>query len=109
MSDVNGIQMRVLDIIADAIVAEGVDTVFGLLGEANLELVHVLVEKHGVRFVAARHENAAVAMADGYARASGRIGLCTVTRGPGLAQTGSALITAARARSRVVVIAGDTV
>lgn len=100
--------MKVRSHIAEAIAAEGVDTVFGLLGEANLRIVHELVERFGVRFVAARHEHAAVAMADGYARAGASAALCSVTRGPGLAQTASALTTAAHARSPVVMLAGDT-
>ncbi len=75
--------MKVFEAIADAVVAHGVDTVFGLLGDANMFLVADLVNRHGVRFVAARNENAAVMMADGYARTTGRCAVATVTQGPG--------------------------
>ncbi|QKW13717.1 thiamine pyrophosphate-binding protein [Verrucosispora sp. NA02020] len=100
--------MRVFEAIADAVVAHGVDTVFGLLGDANMYLVADLVERHGVRFVAARNENAAVMMADGYARTTGRCGVATVTQGPGLAVAGAALTIARQARTPLVLIAGDT-
>lgn len=99
--------MRGSAALADAVHAEGVAVVFGVLGDGNLGLVTGLVDR-GVRFVAARHEAGAVAMADGYARASGRPGIATVTHGPGLTQVGTPLTTARRARSPVLVLAGDT-
>ncbi|WP_309245995.1 thiamine pyrophosphate-binding protein [Verrucosispora sioxanthis] len=100
--------MKVFEAIADAVVAHGVDTVFGLLGDANMFLVADLVNRHGVRFVAARNENAAVMMADGYARTTGRCAVATVTQGPGLAVAGAALTIARQARTPLVLIAGDT-
>ncbi|MDT0530339.1 thiamine pyrophosphate-binding protein [Micromonospora sp. DSM 115977] len=100
--------MRAGEAIADAIVAHGVDTIFGLLGDANMFLVADLVQRHGVRFVAARNENAAVMMADGWARATGRCGVVTVTQGPGLAVAGAALTIARQAGTPLVLIAGDT-
>ncbi|MEU7994755.1 thiamine pyrophosphate-binding protein [Micromonospora sp. NPDC049060] len=100
--------MRAGEAIADAIVAHGVDTIFGLLGDANMFLVADLLQRHGVRFVAARNENAAVMMADGWARATGRCGVVTVTQGPGLAVAGAALTIARQAGTPLVLIAGDT-
>ncbi|MEH0970795.1 thiamine pyrophosphate-binding protein [Micromonospora sp. CPCC 205546] len=100
--------MRAGEAIADAVVAHGVDTIFGLLGDANMFLVADLVQRHGVRFVAARNENAAVMMADGWARATGRCGVVTVTQGPGLAVAGAALTIARQAGTPLVLIAGDT-
>jgi acetolactate synthase-1/2/3 large subunit len=94
--------------LAAAVAAEGVEVVFGVLGDGNLHWVPLLVERHGVRYVAVRHEAAAVAMADGYARATGRPGVCTTTQGPGLTQTATTLTEARRGRSPVVLIAGDT-
>jgi acetolactate synthase I/II/III large subunit len=60
------------------------------------------------RLVSARHEAAAVAMADGYARVSGQVGVATVTCGPGLTQVATSLVAAARCRSPLVLLAGDT-
>ncbi len=94
--------------LAAAVAAEGTEVVFGVLGDGNLHWVPPLVERHGVRYVAVRHEAAAVAMADGYARATGRPGVCTTTQGPGLTQTATTLTEARRARSPVVLISGDT-
>ena len=94
--------------LSDALVAEGTEVVFGLMGDANMELVVDLVERHGVRFVPVRHEQTAVFAADAYARASGRIGVATVTQGPGLANCATALTVARHARSPVVLVTGDT-
>jgi thiamine pyrophosphate-dependent acetolactate synthase large subunit-like protein len=77
------------------------------MGEGNLELVLELAAV-GIRFVACRHESAAVAAADGYARATGSIGVSTVTQGPGLTNTLTALTAASRYKSRVLLIAADT-
>jgi acetolactate synthase I/II/III large subunit len=100
--------MRVYEAIADALVCEGVGVVFGLMGDANMELLGELTERRGVEFVKVRHEQGAAAMADGYARALGGVGVCTVTCGPGLLNTCTSLAVARAHRSPVVVIAGDT-
>lgn len=98
--------MRVREALAAQLAAAGVDTVFGLVGEGNLALATGLQREHGVRYLAARREDAAVAMADGYARASGRLGVATVTHGPGFTNTITALTEAARARTPLLLIAG---
>jgi thiamine pyrophosphate-dependent acetolactate synthase large subunit-like protein len=85
----------------------GVDTVFGLVGSGNFVATNVLVAG-GARFVAARHEGGAVAMADGWARTTGRTGVASVHQGPGLTNTLTALAEAAKARTPLVVLAGDT-
>jgi len=93
--------------VADTLVAEGIDTVFGLMGNGNLELIADLVDRHGIRYISARHESATVAAADGYARAGERIGVATVTHGPGLTNALTALVTAHRASTPLLLIAGD--
>lgn len=98
--------MRVREALAAQLAAAGVDTVFGLVGEGNLALATGLHREHAVRYVAARREDAAVAMADGYARASGRLGVATVTHGPGFTNTITALTEAARARTPLLLLAG---
>lgn len=100
--------MKLYAALADALVAEGTEVVFGLLGDANMELVVDLVHRHAVRFVAVRHEQTAVLAADAYSRATGRPGVATVTAGPGLSHVGTALTVARHARSPVVLVAGDT-
>lgn len=93
--------------IADAFVDEGVDTVFALMGDGNMMVLADLVSRHSVRVVNVRHENAAVAMADGWARTTGRVGVASVTCGPGLTQVSTALTAAVRNRTPLVVFSGD--
>lgn len=92
--------------LAEDFAAEGVDTVFGLMGDGNMKWM-CAIGAH-VAVVHARHESAALAMADGWARASGRVGVASVTCGPGLTQLGTSLTVAARHRTPIVVFAGDT-
>jgi acetolactate synthase I/II/III large subunit len=99
--------MKVYEALAEALVEEGMETLFAVSGYGNLDLVVELAERKRVRLVTARHEQGAVAMADGQARVTGRPGFCTVTQGPGLTNTATALTTAVRRRSPVVLFAGD--
>ena len=99
--------MKVFEALARAVVAEGTDVVFTFMDSSTLDLVQALHEG-GLRIIHARHEQGAVVMADGYARATGQVGFCTVGAGPALAQTGTGLVTARKGRSPVLVIAGDT-
>ena len=62
----------------------------------------------GVTFHASRHEEAAVAMADGYARVSGKLGVCTVHQGPGVTNTLTALTEAVKNGTPMLLLAGDT-
>lgn len=99
--------MQVADLIAADLAAAGVETVFGVVGEGNVALATLLHRTDGVRYMAARKEDAAVAMADGYARAGGRLGVATVTHGPGLTNTVTALTEAVRARTPLLLLAGQ--
>lgn len=98
--------MRVFESLAAQLAASGVDTVFGLVGEGNIALATELHREHAVRYLAARREDAAVAMADGYARVSGRLGVATVTHGPGFTNTITALTEAARACTPLLLVTG---
>lgn len=100
--------MPVYKVLAGLFAEEGVDTVFALLGDANMHWAIALAEEHGVHIIHARHENSACAMADGYARATGRVGVATTTCGPGYTNLLTALTAAVRHRSPLVVFAGDT-
>ena len=100
--------MKVFEAVAQTLVDHDVEVVFGLMGDGNLKLIPHLTSNHGVRMVGARHESAALAMADGYARVTGRVGICTVTQGPGLTNTLTALTSARKARTPLVLLAGNT-
>lgn len=100
--------MKVYEAVAQTLVDQGVRDVFGLMGDGNLKLIPHLTSAHGVRMLSARHESAALAMADGYARMTGQVGVCTVTQGPGLTNTLTALVSARKAGTPLVLLAGDT-
>jgi acetolactate synthase I/II/III large subunit len=98
--------MKVLEALAAAIAAEGVDHVFAVMGDANQDVIVELCEKHGLKFVHAHHEGSAVGMADGYARFSGKLGLATTTQGPGYTNATTSLVLARLHQSPVLMLAG---
>jgi thiamine pyrophosphate-dependent acetolactate synthase large subunit-like protein len=95
---------------ADALVAAlrdaRVEVVFGLPGVHNLAIWEALRDS-SIRLVGVRHEQAAAYAADGYARATGRLGVALVTTGPGAANTLGAVGEAWASRSPILVIATD--
>jgi thiamine pyrophosphate-dependent acetolactate synthase large subunit-like protein len=100
--------MRVHAAIARALSDHGVGTMFGVIGDANLYLVDSFVRDRGGRFVSAANEAGAVLMAIGYAQVSDRVGVATVTHGPALTNTLTALIEGVRLNIPLVLVAGDT-
>src|SRR4051812_28609058 len=100
--------MKGYEAVAKALVDQGVDTVFGLIGDANLFMVDALVRQHDVRYVAATHEAAVTLMALGYGRASGTLGVGTITHGPALTNAMTALVEGVRSRTPLLLVAGDT-
>ena len=100
--------MLVHEAVAAALADLGVDTMFGLIGDSNLFMVDRFVRQHQGRYFSAVHEAGAVMMAHGYAVRSGRLGVATVTQGPGLTNTATALVEATRSGTPMVLITGDT-
>lgn len=98
----------VVDAVTAALVAEGTEVIFALMGDGNLDLLTKVSMTGRIKLVHACHEQGAVAMADGYARFSGKPGVASVTHGPGLSNTATSLLTAVAAHSAVVLIAPDT-
>jgi len=96
------------DAVAQALVDHGVDTVFAVLGDGNLFIGENLTREHGVNLISATHEANAVLMAQGWAKATGRLGVATVTHGPGLTNTITALVEGAKNETPILVVAGDT-
>jgi thiamine pyrophosphate-dependent acetolactate synthase large subunit-like protein len=101
-------KLKVSDMLARAFAAEGVDHLFTLMGDANMYWSTAMAELPGMKVVHARHEHCAVAMADGYARATGKVGVASTTCGPGFTQIMTALTIAARGNVPLVVFAGDS-
>jgi len=100
--------MYVHEVIARTLDEMGVDTLFGLIGDGNLFMVDSYTRTTGGRFISVAHEVSAVLAASGYSRTTGRLGVASVTHGPALTNTVTALIEAVRARTPLVLIAGDT-
>ncbi|MGV6876243.1 thiamine pyrophosphate-binding protein [Pseudochelatococcus sp. B33] len=99
--------MKLAESVASAVVDEGVDTMFGVIGDGNMSIWAALAKQNSVSIYSARNEAGAVAMADGYFRGSGRPALVTLTSGPGLTQVGTSLVAASRARSELVIATGS--
>ena len=100
--------MKGYQIAARSIAQSGVNTVFGVAGDANLYMIDDLVRSHGVQYIPAAHEGAATMMAIGYARTRRRVGVATTTHGPALTNTFTALVEGVRSRTGIVLLAGDT-
>jgi acetolactate synthase I/II/III large subunit len=96
----------VYEVLAEDIEAMGVEAVFGLMSD-DTALFATSLDTSGVRFIGARHENAAIAMADGYAFATGRLGVAVIGRGPALANGLHAAVYASRTGCPVLIIYGE--
>lgn len=94
--------------LAELLHRQGVDTIFGLIGDGNLFFVDHFQRLTGSRYVGAVHEASAVMMAAGYAAVMNRVGVATVTHGPGLSNALTPLIECAKSSIPLVLIAGDT-
>ena len=94
-------------ILCHTLVDAGVDVLFGYPGGAIMPFYHALPEFPGLRHILVRHEQAAAHAADGYARASGRVGVCVATSGPGATNLVTGLATAHMDSSPVVAITGQ--
>ncbi len=93
-------------VLWESLVREGVETVFGISGGAVIHLYHALPE-YPIHHVLMRHEQAAAHAADGFARATGRVGVCVATSGPGATNLVTGLATAYMDSSPVVAITGQ--
>ncbi|MBV9166308.1 MAG: thiamine pyrophosphate-binding protein [Solirubrobacterales bacterium] len=100
-------QRTVADVVGATIAAQGVHDAFGVLGSGNLIVTNALRDG-GARFHHARHECSAVCMVDGYARVSGRVGVASVHQGPGLTNAMTGIAEAAKSRTPLLVLAGET-
>ena len=95
------------EIVCESLLKEGVEVMFGLPGGAVLPLYGALSGYPGIRHVLVRHEQAAVMAADGYARATGRVGVCTATSGPGATNLVTGIAGAMMDSIPVVIITGQ--
>ncbi|NQU44398.1 biosynthetic-type acetolactate synthase large subunit [bacterium] len=104
-----GKRMTGAEILMDAMIQENVEVIFGYPGGAIIDVFDVLNRPGMPRFVLTRHEQGAGHMADGYARATGRTGVCMVTSGPGATNLATAVATAYMDSIPMVAITGQVV
>src|SRR5215213_2197068 len=99
---------RGAEVLLHALVSEGVDTIFGYPGGAVLHIYDELWRyRDRVTHYLVRHEQGAVHMAEGYARASGRVGVALVTSGPGATNAVTGIANAYMDSTPIVVITGQ--
>src|SRR5690554_8033979 len=94
------------EILWDTLVNQGVEVVFGYPGGAIMPAYDAMI-KYPVRHVLVRHEQGAAHMADGYARASGKVGVCIATSGPGATNLVTGIATAYMDSIPMVAITGQ--
>jgi acetolactate synthase-1/2/3 large subunit len=93
-------------VLFDALQKENVDTIFGFPGGAVLDIFDELYRRK-IKNILVRHEQGAIHAADGYARASGKVGVCLVTSGPGATNTVTGIANAFMDSIPVVVLTGQ--
>lgn len=104
---VNAVHLTGAKIVCESLIKEGIEVVFGLPGGAILPLYQVLPEYPTLKHILVRHEQNAAHAADGYARASGKVGVCVATSGPGATNLVTGLATAMMDSIPVVAITGQ--
>ncbi|MDG3087084.1 acetolactate synthase 3 large subunit [Vibrio hannami] len=95
------------DMVVRSLIDEGVEHIFGYPGGSVLDIYDALHEKSDIEHVLVRHEQAAVHMADGYARATGQTGVVLVTSGPGATNAITGIATAYMDSAPMVVLSGQ--
>jgi acetolactate synthase-1/2/3 large subunit len=95
------------EIVCESLLKEGVEVIFGLPGGAVLPLYGALGKYPQLRHILVRHEQAAAMAADGYARAPGRVGVCTATSGPGATKMATGIAAAQMDSVPMVIITGQ--
>jgi len=100
-------QMTPSEAFVETLVAQGVTDVFGIVGSAYMDALD-LFPHAGIRFISVAHEQGGGHMADGYARVSGRHGVCIAQNGPGITNFVTSTAAAFWAHSPVVVVTPET-
>ena len=101
------LRMTPSEALVETMAANGVTEIFGIVGSAYMDALDIFPAA-GIRFVPVAHEQGAAHMADGYARASGRHGVCIAQNGPGVTNFVTAIAAAYWAHSPVVFITPET-
>src|SRR5471032_2566766 len=102
-----GREMRSSDLVVECLVREGVDVIFAYPGGASQELHQSLARTDKIRVILPRHEQGGSFAAEGYARATGKVGVCMATSGPGATNLVSAIADAYMDSIPLVSITGQ--
>lgn len=95
-------------VLVDALIGHGVDTVFGVPGESYLASLDAFWEsRNAIRYIVCRHEGGAANMAEGYAKLTGKPGVCFVTRGPGACHASIGLHTGFQDSTPMLLLIGQ--
>jgi acetolactate synthase-1/2/3 large subunit len=101
-----GQEMRGCDILVHSLIREGVDLVFGYPGGASME-IHQALTRSEIRCVLCRHEQGEIFAAEGYAKTTGKVGVCIATSGPGATNLVTGLADAKMDSVPIVAITGQ--
>ena len=99
--------MRGAKAVVECLKEQGVDTIFGYPGGMNLPLYDALYDERNIRQIVTSHEQCAAHAADGYARATGKVGVCLATSGPGATNLVTGIATAFMDSIPMVAITGQ--
>ncbi len=102
-----GREMKGADVVVECLIREGVDVVFAYPGGASQELHQALARTDKIRVILPRHEQGGSFAAEGYARATGKVGVCMATSGPGATNLVSAIADAYMDSTPLVAITGQ--
>ncbi|MDG1420481.1 MAG: acetolactate synthase 3 large subunit [Tateyamaria sp.] len=100
-------QMTGAKMVVQALIDQGVDTVFGYPGGAVLPIYDEIFQQNSIKHILVRHEQGAVHAAEGYARATGKPGVCLVTSGPGATNAVTGLTDALMDSIPIIVLTGQ--
>ena len=93
--------------LIDCLYKEGVRVIFGLPGVQMYHAIIPILDYPDMKFITTRHEQATTYMADGYAKASGKVGVAMVVPGPGLQNASAGITNAYASSSRVLIVSGQ--
>ena len=105
--ELTGAEISGAEIVVRSLLEEGVDCIFGYPGGAVLWIYDELFKQDKVKHILVRHEQAAAHAADGYSRASKKVGVCLVTSGPGVTNAVTGIATAYMDSIPMVIISGQ--
>src|SRR3989304_6234301 len=94
-------------LVVESLISAGVKYVFGVSGDSVLAILDAMYERPEIKYITVRHEQVAAHMADGYARAGGKLAACLAQVGPGITNLITGIATAYKDSSPLIAITGN--